>query len=36
MVRLAAAAAAASLSEGYGRFRPKDVRVEAFPVERLG
>jgi tagatose 6-phosphate kinase len=33
--RLAAAAAAASLAEGYGRFRPKDVRVEAFRVERL-
>ncbi len=33
--RLAAAAAAASLAEGYGRFRPKDVRVEAFRVEKL-
>ena len=33
--RLAAAAAAASLAEGYGRFRPKDVRVEASRVERI-
>lgn len=33
--RLAAAAAAASLAEGYGRFRPKDVRVEAIQVEML-
>jgi tagatose 6-phosphate kinase len=33
--RLGAAAAAASLSEGYGRFRPKDVRVEAFEVVKL-
>jgi 1-phosphofructokinase family hexose kinase len=35
LARLAAAAAAASLAEGYGRFRPKDVRVEAFRVEKL-
>jgi tagatose 6-phosphate kinase len=34
--RLAAAGAAASLAEGYGRFRPKDVRVEAVRVENLG
>jgi 1-phosphofructokinase family hexose kinase len=33
--RLAAAAAAASLAEGYGRFRPKDVRIEAVHVEKL-
>jgi tagatose 6-phosphate kinase len=33
--RLATAAAAASLAEGYGRFRPKDVRVEAVHVEML-
>jgi len=33
--RLAAAAATASLAEGYGRFRPKDVRVEASRVEKL-
>lgn len=33
--RLAGAAAAASLAEGYGRFRAKDVRVEAFQVEKL-
>jgi fructose-1-phosphate kinase PfkB-like protein len=33
--RLAAAAAAASLAEGYGRFRPKDIRVEAFRMERI-
>jgi len=33
--RLAAAAAAASLAEGYGRFRPKDVRIEAVRVENL-
>jgi fructose-1-phosphate kinase PfkB-like protein len=32
--RLAAAAAVASLAEGYGRFRPKDVRVEAVQIER--
>jgi tagatose 6-phosphate kinase len=33
--RLGAAAAAASLSEGYGRFRARDVRVEAFQLETL-
>jgi tagatose 6-phosphate kinase len=33
--RLAAAAAAASLAEGYGRFRPKDVRIEAVRVETV-
>jgi tagatose 6-phosphate kinase len=33
--RLAAAAAAASLAEGYGRFRAKDVRVEASLVEEV-
>jgi len=33
--RLAAAAAAASLAEGYGRFRPKDVRVEVVHVESI-
>jgi hypothetical protein len=32
---LAAAAAAASLAEGYGRFRPKDVRIEAVRVETV-
>jgi tagatose 6-phosphate kinase len=34
--RLAAAAAAASLAEGYGRFRPRDVRVEAVHVDNVG
>jgi tagatose 6-phosphate kinase len=34
--RLAAAAAAAAQAEGNGRFRPKDVRVEAFHVENVG
>ncbi len=33
--RLAAAAAAASLAEGYGRFRAKDVRVEAVTTEKI-
>ncbi len=33
--RLAAAAAAASLAEGYGRFRVRDVRIEAFRVEKI-
>ncbi|HEY7817342.1 MAG TPA: hexose kinase [Vicinamibacteria bacterium] len=33
--RLAAAAAAASLAEGYGRFRAKDVRVEAARSEKI-
>ncbi len=33
--RLGAAAATASLAEGYGRFRAKDVRVEAVHVEKL-
>ncbi|MGH9334821.1 MAG: PfkB family carbohydrate kinase, partial [Vicinamibacteria bacterium] len=33
--RLAGASAVASLAEGYGRFRPKDVRVEAVLVEEL-
>jgi tagatose 6-phosphate kinase len=36
IARLAAAAATASLAEGYGRFRAKDVRVEAVRVEKLG
>ncbi len=35
IARLAAAAATASLAEGYGRFRAKDVRVEAVRVEML-
>jgi len=34
--RVAAAAAAASLAEGYGRFRAKDVRIEAVHVENVG
>ncbi len=33
--RLGAAAAAASLAEGYGRFRAKDVRVEASVAEKI-
>jgi tagatose 6-phosphate kinase len=33
--RLAAATGAASLAEGYGRFRAKDVRVEASRVEKI-
>lgn len=33
--RLGAAAAAASLAEGYGRFRAKDVRVEAARAEKI-
>ncbi len=33
--RLGAAAAAASLAEGYGRFRAKDVRVEAASVKKI-
>jgi tagatose 6-phosphate kinase len=33
--RLAAAAAAAALAEGYGRFRARDVRVEAFRLEAI-
>jgi 1-phosphofructokinase family hexose kinase len=33
--RLAAAAAAASLAEGYGRFRARDLRVEAFRLEAV-
>jgi tagatose 6-phosphate kinase len=32
-VRLGVAAATASLAEGYGRFRAKDVRIEAVDVE---
>jgi len=35
VARLAAAAAKASLAEGYGRFRAKDVRIEASRVEKL-
>ena len=35
MVRLGVAAATASLAEGYGRFRAKDVRVDAVAFERL-
>ncbi len=34
-LRLGVATATASLAEGYGRFRPKDVRVEAVRFERL-
>ena len=34
-LRLGVATATASLAEGYGRFRPKDVRVEAVRLERL-
>jgi tagatose 6-phosphate kinase len=33
--RLAAAAAAAALAEGYGRFRARDLRVEAFRREAI-
>jgi tagatose 6-phosphate kinase len=33
--RLAAAAASAALAEGYGRFRAKDVRVEAARSEKI-
>jgi tagatose 6-phosphate kinase len=33
--RLGAAAAAASLAEGYGRFRAKDVRVEAARADKI-
>jgi 1-phosphofructokinase family hexose kinase len=33
--RLAAASAAASLGEGYGRFRARDVRIEAARFENL-
>jgi tagatose 6-phosphate kinase len=35
IARLGAAAAAASLAEGYGRFRAKDVRVEAVRTEEI-
>jgi tagatose 6-phosphate kinase len=35
MARLAAAAATASLAEGYGRFRTRDIRIEACRVEKL-
>lgn len=35
MVRLGVAAATASLAEGYGRFRAKDVRSDAVCIRRL-